>query len=318
MTIAFWILIFIGSLIVLVKASDYFTASAEKIGLMAGIPQFIVGATIVSMGTSLPELISSIIAVANDSSEIVAGNVIGSNIANILLILGIGAIAAKTLNFRQHILPIDLPIFMTSAFLLAFACWDGVFSFGEAVIFLLGLVFFLLYSINARPKKKNPNGTDAPAPAPPKISVEAKPFIILVISGVFVYVGARYTIESIIELSAMLNLGKEVIAVSAVALGTSLPELAVTLSAVKSGNPEMVIGNVLGSNIFNAYAVMGIPGLFSDLIIPKDLIDFGVPALIAVSILFLVSAVDRRVSKWEGWLFLLFYAFFIGKMFHAF
>ena len=148
--------------------------------------------------------------------------------------------------------------------------------------------------------------------------MEAKPFIILVISGVFVYVGARYTIESIIELSAMLNLGKEVIAVSAVALGTSLPELAVTLSAVKSGNPEMVIGNVLGSNIFNAYAVMGIPGLFSDLIIPKDLIDFGVPALIAVSILFLVSAVDRRVSKWEGWLFLLFYAFFIGKMFHAF
>jgi len=305
-----WIAIFFVSLFVLVKASGYFTGAAQKIGLMIGISQFIVGATIVSIGTSLPELISSILAAVNGVSEIVAGNVIGSNIANILLILGVGAIASQSLNFRHNILPVDLPIFMSSAFLLAMAVWDGVFTFGEAVLFLAGLIIYILYSLNSGSAKKKSssekNGTT---------EFQVKPIIILLISGIFIYIGAKYTIESIIVISEMLNIGTEIIAVSAVAVGTSLPELAVTVSAVKQKNTELVIGNVLGSNIFNSFAVMGIPALITDLSIPENLKILGVPALIAASVLFLVATVDRQVSKWEGWVFILMYVFFLGKMF---
>ncbi len=315
MTETLWIAVFIASLFVLVKASDYFTASAEKIGLMMGIPQFIVGATIVSIGTSLPELVSSIVAVLNDSSEIVAGNVIGSNVANILLILGAGAIAAKTLNFRHNILPVDLPIFMGAAFWVALAMWDGVITFGEAVLFLGGLLIYLRYSLNSdtASQKKAFGGEDDTINGKPDFQL--KPLVILIFSGVFVYIGAKYTIESIIKISELLNLGKEVIAVSAVALGTSLPELAVTISAVKKENTEMVVGNVMGSNIFNIFAVIGIPALISDLEVPENLLELGIPSLIAASVLFLIVTVDRRVSRWEGWLFVLLYVFFIGKMF---
>ncbi|GAH33655.1 unnamed protein product, partial [marine sediment metagenome] len=123
-----WIIVFVVSLFVLIKASDYFTHSAEKIGLFFGIPLFIVGATIVAVGTSLPELISSIFAVLRNSSEIVVGNVVGSNVANIFLVLGIAAIVGRRMKLTYELIHVDLPLLIGSAFLLAVTIWDGIFS----------------------------------------------------------------------------------------------------------------------------------------------------------------------------------------------
>lgn len=309
-----WFGIFAASLFVLLKASQYFTNSAEKIGLMLGISHFIIGVTIVAIGTSLPELVSSIVAVVNNSSEIVSGNVLGSNIANIFLILGIASIIGGRFKIKTNLFPVDLPIMMISAFFLTLTIWDGVFSFGESILFVVGFIIFMLYTANSgkeNGKKKNRETGESA-----KMPFRVKPVLIMVLSAVFIYLGATYTIKAVIKISEIFDMGTEVIAMSAVAIGTSLPELAVTISAVKKKNFEMVVGNVLGSNIFNTFAVMGIPGLISELKVPGSLISIGLPVMLAASVLFLVVFVDRQVSKWEGWMFLVFYGFFLGKIFN--
>ncbi|HQU72532.1 MAG TPA: calcium/sodium antiporter [Calditrichia bacterium] len=306
-SLLFWSAILILSLAVLIKASDHFTGAAEKIGLMAGISPFVVGVTIVSIGTSLPELISSLLAVYENASEIVAGNVIGSNIANIFLILAAGAIMAKKLEIKRNLISVDLPLLVASAVFTVITTMDGEFSRGEAVLSVLCLAVFFAYLVSS--------GRVPATAGEPGSKMETRPFVVVLVSAIFIFLGAKFTIDAVVEISEILDLGKELVAVSAVALGTSLPELAVTYSAVKKGNPEIVIGNVLGSNIFNTYAVLGIPGLFGALAVPVTLVKVGLPVLIGATVLFLVVTVDRKVTQWEGWVFLLLYAFFIGKIF---
>ena len=324
----FWLGIFIISLAVLIKASDYFTNSAEKIGLWLGMPTFFIGVTIVAIGTSLPELISSIIAVLNGTSEIVIGNVLGSNIANIFLILGIaGIIAKKELKLSRSLLHVDIPFLLGTSFLLAIMIWDTVFTFVEGLILLFVLVIYSIYLIKSRehPDKevrKQLRGVKGEL-ANHSINkstkgLPLKVWIILLVSLIGIYFGARFTVESVIELSTLLGIGSEIIAVSAIALGTSLPELAVTFSAAKKGKPEIAVGNVLGSNIFNTLAVMGIPALFGTLVIPSSMIYFSLPVMIIATLMFFFITINKEITKWEGWLLIVFYGLFIGKVFNLF
>tara|TARA_Y100000310_G_scaffold70474_1_gene66145 strand:- start:6186 stop:7145 length:960 start_codon:yes stop_codon:yes gene_type:complete len=308
------IAIFIVSLFVLIKSSDYFTDSAEKIGVRLGLPAFIVGVTIVAVGTSLPELISSIFAVLKNSSEIVVGNVVGSNIANIFLILGITAIIGKKIKVTYELIHVDLPILIGSAFLFAVMIWDGVFSLPEALLSIAGIVLYFSYTINTERVHK-----DKEIKKEMKGELKLKNHIlkswgVLIVSTVFIYIGAKYTIESVIGLSSALNIGTEIIAVTAVALGTSLPELAVSITAAKKGKPEMAVGNILGSNIFNTFAVMGIPAVIGTLIIPSSILTFGLPVMVIASLLYFFMTQDRRITRWEGYLLLMFYVFFVGKV----
>jgi cation:H+ antiporter len=314
-----WIIVFVVSLFVLIKASDYFTHSAEKIGLFFGIPAFIVGATIVAVGTSLPELISSIFAVLRNSSEIVVGNVIGSNIANIFLILGIAAIVGQRMKLTYELVHVDLPLLIGSAFLLAVTIGDGIFSFPEALLCLGGIILYLLYTINTKKKYENIEiKKETKEEVKHGRKLNWKTLFILAVSAFFIYLGAKYTVESVIKLSEILNIGKELIAISAVALGTSLPELMVTITTAKKGKPEMAVGNVLGSNIFNALAVMGIPALIGTLIIPHNILTFGLPMMLIATLLYFFITHDKEITKWEGWLLVIFYVFFIGKLFSLF
>ena len=314
-----WIVIFVASLFVLIKASDYFTDSAEKIGLFFGLPAFIVGVTIVAVGTSLPELVSSIFAVLRGSSEIVVGNVVGSNIANIFLILGIAAIVGKKLKITYELVTVDLPILVGSAFLFAMMICDGIFTLPEALLLILGIVIYFLYTINSEKEYKDAEiKKEMKKELRGKKKLEVKTIAAIIISAFFIFVGAKYTIESVIKLSEIFNLGKEIIAVSVVALGTSLPELAVSITAVRKGKPEIAVGNILGSNIFNTFVVMGVPALFGVLIIPQSILSFGLPMMLIATLLFFFITQEKEVTKWEGYILLLFYIFFIGKLFGLF
>lgn len=314
-----WILIFVGSLSVLIKASGYFTDSAEKIGLYFGLSAFIVGVTIVSIGTSLPELGSSIYAVSRDSSEIVVGNVVGSNITNIFLVLGIaGIVSKKKIKIGYELIHVDLPLLVGSAFLLAVTIWDGVFTLPDAILCIAGFILYLLYTLSVEKEHENVEIKKEMEGELPKGSLDAKTLIVLIVSACFIYLGAKYAVESVIQLSEILNIGKEIIAVSAVALGTSLPELMVTVTAVRKGKPEIAVGNVLGSNIFNTFVVMGIPALWGTLIIPDSILTFGLPMMLIATLLYFFITQDREITKWEGWLLILFYIFFIGKLFSVF
>jgi|TARA_Y100000310_G_C20686317_1_gene819250 cation:H+ antiporter len=314
-----WIGIFAVSLFVLIKASDYFTDSAEKIGLFLGMPIFIVGVTIVAIGTSLPELVSSIFAVLNESSEIVVGNVVGSNVANIFLVLGIAAVISKKLKIAYELIHVDLPILVGSAFLFTAMIWDGTFSLPEALLSISGIVIYFFYTISSEKEHKDIEiKKEMKEELGKKKRLDIKTIAILVVSAVFIFIGAKYTIESVIRLSGILGLGKEIIAVSAVALGTSLPELAVSIVAVRKGKHEIAVGNILGSNIFNTFAVMGVPALFGALIIPPGILSFGLPMMLVATLLFFFITLGKEITRWEGWLLLLFYIFFIGKLFGLF
>ncbi|MGB3534169.1 MAG: calcium/sodium antiporter [Microcoleaceae cyanobacterium] len=310
--VVFWILIFVLSLSILIKFSDFFTESAGKIGVVLGFSPFIIGVTIVAIGTSLPELISSLVAVSQDSTEIVAGNVIGSNIANIFLIIGVATLISSPLKISYNLLNVDLPLFVGSAFLLYFTLSDGRFSFGEAILCIIGYIIHLAYTIRCGQIESEINSDNVDRN--PGYLIKQVLFLLFFSAGMFI--GAKYTIESIIEISSILNIGKEVIAVSAVALGTSLPELAVTYSAARKGDPEVAIGNVLGSNIFNSLIVMGIPGLITELEVPELLRTDGLPMLLAATLLFFFVTQDKQVTKWEGWLFFVLYAWFIGDLYN--
>ncbi|MFZ9737391.1 MAG: calcium/sodium antiporter [Prochlorotrichaceae cyanobacterium] len=325
------ILIFIASIAVLVKASDTFTEAAEKVGIALGMSPFIVGVTIVAIGTSLPELVSSLLAVSEGASEVVVGNVIGSCIANIFLILGLAGVisilpslnsdnpnSSRELIIQYDLVSVDLPLFVGSAFLFGLATWDQNFTLVEAIIFILGYLIYLFYTLDSseesipEPSGEEKETSDVPAPS----TYLLKQAIILVISAFFIFVGAKYTISSLISLSEILNIGKEIIAVTAVAIGTSLPELLVTINASLKGNAEVAVGNVLGSNIFNIFIVMGVPRLFGNLVIPKTVILGGMPVLVAGTILMFFVTQDRKLTAWEGWLFFLFYFWFIAKTFN--
>lgn len=318
--IILWTIIFIVALMVLLKASDLFADAVEKVGIYFGIPEFIVGVTIVAFATSLPELITSIISVLKDSSEIVAGNVVGSNVANIFLILGITAIIGKYLKVSHEIINVDLPLLVGSALLFGVFIWDGEVNFTEGFILLIGIVLYLMYAISFGKKKiladrkNNNNATDNQQ----KEKIKPKTIAIMVLSSGFIYLGATYTIESVIEISRILDIGKEVVAISAIAIGTSLPELVVSFSIIKKGKGEMAIGNILGSNIFNTFAVMGIPAMIGPLQITDSILSIGLPFMIIATVMYLFMTQDKQLTKWEGWLLVIFYIAFIGKIFNLF
>ncbi len=320
MEILIWATVFIVSLVILLKASNYFTDSAEEIGLFFKLPAFIIGVTIVAFGTSLPELISSIFAVIQGASEIVGGNVVGSNITNIFLILGIAAIIAKKIKVDHNMINVDLPILMGSAFLMGLMVLDGKFTFIEAILSIGGLLIYLFHTVTV--KKTAGKKDDAMEKDLKKKFSEIKlrefpikSLSMLLVSMGFLFIGAKYTIDSAVRLSELLSIGKDVIAGTVIALGTSLPELAVSIAGARRGKADIVVGNVLGSNIINALGVMGIAGLFGVVVIPTSILTFGLPMMVIATILYLFITQDKEITRWEGSFLIILYLFYIGKLF---
>ncbi len=307
----FWIGIFIISLIILIKSSDKFTESAEKFGISIGLPPFIVGVIILSIGTSLPELVSSIIASLNSQSGIIIGNIIGSNVANILLILGSAAILSKTLKITYDIENVDTPILFASIVLLYFVANDGKIDLVEGIVFLICFIVYLKYSMSTRSKEiikevsKEKKLIDR---------IDKKTVIYLILTPILIYLSADWLIESIIKMSEITGISKSVIATTALAIGTSLPELFVTISAAKRGNPEMAVGNVIGSNIFNILMILGVCALIKPIKISMDMINFGIPFLLMTTLLFLFSTLTKKITKWEGYIYIMLYIFFLFKI----
>jgi cation:H+ antiporter len=305
MGIVLYLGLFVVSLAVLLKAADWFIDSAEEIGLSLGISPFIIGVTIIAFGTSLPELATSMAAVFAGTSEIVIGNVVGSNITNIALVLGLTVVVSKEIKLHNQIWHVDMPFLLSSAFLMWFLVRDANVSIFEAIIFLGALALFLIYSL------KSDEGDDDQY----RKKVSWKSYAWLVVGGALVWLGAEYTIQAITKLSDLMGIDSEIIALSLVALGTSLPEVIVSLGAARKGKTSIAVGNVLGSNIFNTFAVMGIPSFFGKLIIPQSVLDFSLPLMIVMTILFAVMTISRRITRWEGIILLIFYVFYMVELF---
>jgi cation:H+ antiporter len=305
-----WIGILVASMTVLVKASDYFTISAEKIGIFLGVPNFVIGITIVSIGTSLPEFLTSMAAAIVGSPEIVVGNVVGSNITNIFLGMGLLPIIIGFFKIGKKLISTDLPILIGSSFLLAVTCWDGKFTLLEALFCLAGFLVYMIYALEEH-REYNRNNSEHKED---REKLAPKTIIILVLSCLFLYLGAKYTVDAIIKISAIINIGTEIISASAIALGTSLPEIITSIVVIRKGKIDIAVGTLLGSNIFNAFAIMGFSGLVGTIAVPAGMLSFGIPMLILATLLYFFITLDQEITVWEGWLLIIFYGVYIAKL----
>ncbi|MDP5170277.1 MAG: calcium/sodium antiporter [Bacteroidia bacterium] len=318
---AIWILVFLGTLVTLVISADFFIKAAERVGLALGIEPFVIGVTLIAIGTSLPELITSIVAVTFEgaSSDIVLGNVVGSNITNLCLVMGVVAVASTQIKLEFDLMRVDLPMLIGSAFILLLAVSDNQFSLFEAFVCLAGMALYLTYVFMQGKEDPQNVNLDPSTTEKDEISTDyhftwKEPVTLLVSAGI-IYLSARYNVLAIVEISKIFGIGEGFIALTAVALGTSLPELVVSIVAVRTGNGEMAVGNVLGSNIFNIFAVMGIPRLFGKIEISTSPdIQFSLWTMIAATFVAFFILQDKKLVRWEGWLLLIIYALFIGNL----
>ena len=254
----------------------------------------------------LPELATSIASIYSGTSEIVTANVVGSNITNILLVLGLTAVFGKQIKLNFNIWEIDMPMLLASAFILYLSLMDQNLSIYEATLFLIALTVFLINSV-----KGSSSDDDT------REKVQMMDVGRLLIGGVLVFIGAKYTIYGIENVAALANVSPEFISLTAVALGTSLPEVVVSIAAAKRGKHAIAVGNVLGSNIFNTYAVMSIPRFLGDLEIADAIMQQGLPFMIVSTIIFGAVTISQKISRWEGTLLILIYLFYIGELYRS-
>ncbi len=302
------IVLLVASLFILVRGADIFVDGAKQLGAYLGMGSFAIGVLIVGLGTSLPELASSLAAVLAGSSEIVVANAVGSNITNILLIVGLLATVGGTVVIKKNLLDSELPIFLISTVHFIAAVHDGVIDRIEGVL-LVGTFIAYLWYVRADVA----SGNDfEPVRAPTKLGRA----VVLAVAGVTaVLVGAHYTVASAVSLASELMIPLGLVSIAAIAIGTSLPELFVSLRALKTGEAELAIGNIFGSNAFNILMVVGLPALIMPLQIDVVVMELGIWIMLGASVIFLINGLARRVMQWEGVMMLLFFAFFMVKLF---
>ncbi|MFP4125923.1 MAG: sodium:calcium antiporter [Alphaproteobacteria bacterium] len=305
----FWPVALVVSLALLMRGAEHFTDAAETVGRAAGLSAFVVGVVIVAFGTSLPELVASVLAVVRDASEIVMGNVLGSNIANLGLVLGLGAMVAGRLEIHRQLGDVDLPLLAAATLLVTLMAIDGRVVRLEAALLLGALAVYVRLSLCG-------HGTDAlPVPGDagprPTAGQVARALVLLVVSGAVIWLGAEGTVRAVVAIAVLFAIPTETIAATAVAIGTSLPEVAVTLLAARRGRLEMATGNIIGSNVFNLLAVTGVAGLVGPLVVPTTLVVLALPTMAGITVVAMVMLATRAVSRGEGAFLLVIYAWFL-------
>ncbi len=313
--------VFVISMIVMVKGADWFLDSAEKIGRALGMSAFIIGAVIIGLGTSFPELLVAIFAMLKGETEIVVANAVGSNVTNILLIIGVAALIARRMVVSKNLIDFDLPILAISTTIFVGAIFDGKVTFWEAIILIITYAIYFLSTLFF--KEDEPVSEDIKAEykereEKEKERISTKVVVILLVGLAGLLLGAKFLIDSVIDLSVLYNISPAIISITAVAIGTSLPELIVSVKAARAGKAELAIGNIFGSNSFNALMVVGVPALFATVIVDETTLKIGMPVMIAATLLFVVAGISRRIYAWEGAMFLMLYVLFIGKLFGLF
>ncbi|MEO5357241.1 MAG: sodium:calcium antiporter [Nitrospirae bacterium YQR-1] len=303
-------------LALLIFGADKFTYCAERIGKTLKLPGFVIGAVIISVGTCLPEMIASVFAVLKGTSGIVAGSVIGSNITNTFLVLGVAFLFFKGEYVKINLINLDIPFFISATALFIFMTHDGHYKAADGILSLFGVAIYIWSVFSRKPNPETEEeGEDEAAPA------TAFTYVLLAVSSVMLYFGGEWTVDYINEIAKIFHINEGVIAGTAVAIASSLPELMISYKFAGKGKLDVALGNVVGSGIFNFFSVVGVASLFSYftpnpgvLLVAEDTIGKGLPMMAFASIIFTFVIIDKKPSKFEGAMFLLIYVFYLGWM----
>lgn len=303
------ILLLIFGFIILIKGADVFVDGASSLARNFRLSTMFIGLTIVSFGTSAPEFAVSVQSILKGSGEIVLGNVVGSNILNILLILGVSALF-HPLIVKTDTVKKELPMTLLLSFLFLVLMNDKLFGFSEnsfsrqdGVILILFFTIFIYYLISMMRNKVDANNDE-----PIKYSI-LKSIIFVIVGLVCIIFGSNFVVDSASNIALALGISERMVALTIVALGTSLPELVTSVTATRKGEYDIAIGNVVGSNIFNLGLVLGIPvavfgGISNITFNPIDLIILFVSALL----LFMFAFKDRKLNRGEALVMLFLFA----------
>ena len=299
--------------VLLMKGADIFVDGASKIAIKMHVPEIVVGLTIVAMGTSAPEAAISITAALNNGAAISIGNVIGSNIMNIALILGLTSIIA-TLPIKDNTLKIEIPFVVIITVIL---CMMGYFfhEINRLAALLLIILFIAFLSYLYWLSKKGVDSVEEVEELSEK-DTYLRLLALIVIGAVMIVVGSNLTVDAAKAIAKIFGISDRIIGLTIVAFGTSLPELVTSVTAARKGKTDIAIGNIVGSNIFNILFVLGISGLVSPSPIFFDsafLID-GVIAIVAAVLLFVLSYSKKSLNRIGGIILLAGYIIYIVKM----
>lgn len=299
----------VAGLGLLAVGGELLVRGASRLAAAAGLSPLVVGLTVVAFGTSSPELAVSLQAAARGQSTLALGNLVGSNIFNILLILGLSALVAPLLVARQLVRR-DVPVMIAASLLLPVMSLDGTISRLDGLLLLAGLVAYLAWSIRAaRSSTRATGGT--PATGSPDWRGHWATQVLWVIAGLGVLLlGARWMVTGATALARWAGLSELIIGLTVVAAGTSLPEVAASLIAGLRGERDIAVGNVIGSNVFNILCVLGGTAAVAGqgVVVPPSALRFDIPVMVAVSVACLpILITGSVVSRREGALLVAFY-----------
>ena len=298
----FQIILLALGFVMLVKGADWFVGGAVCIADRFHIPPIIIGLTIVAMGTSAPEAAVSITSAFQGAADITIGNIVGSNILNVLVILGLSA-AIIPLSVTKSTIKVDLPFLLAVTVLMLVLGFDGMISFVDGVIFIVCFIAYLAYLINhtikysAQVEDEDVSTMDMPKAIP-----------MLIIGLAIVVLGSRFAVNAATEIARILGMSERTIGLTIVALGTSLPELVTSVSAAIKGNADIAVGNIVGSNLFNILFVVGISSLIIPVPFAKAFIVDTIIIIASTVFLIAVSARKRKLPRWSGLVMLAGYA----------
>ncbi len=301
------IILLIVGFFLLSKGADVLVDGASALARKFNVPEIVIGLTIVACGTSAPEAAVSISSVINGASGVGVGNILGSNIANILLILGVSAMISN-LYIQKNTIWYEIPFVAFISVLLMFIGWRyGTISCSSAIVLCVLFLLFLFYLFMVSKKQKD----DTPAIE----NMSNLKMILFIILGIIALVfGAKITVNSAIAIANALSVPERIIGLTVVAFGTSLPELVTCIVAAIKKHSDIAIGNIVGSNIFNILFVLGITGLIQPIPFEHAFIIDSVWGIMATILLWIFVVNDKKLTKPKGFVFLVLYALYVVSL----
>ncbi|MDQ6962999.1 MAG: calcium/sodium antiporter [Mariprofundaceae bacterium] len=301
MMVAVDILAMLVGFFFLVWGSDRFVIGAAVAARQLGISSFIIGLTVVAFCTSMPEILVSVTAVLSDNSGMAIGNALGSNIANIALVLGVSAIMYPMIVHR-NILKREMPILFIIMLLLLGLMYDGSITRLDGGLLLLAM--FLTFSWLIYLAKKKPIAALKPEEVDTDNISMGHAAWLFVLGLVVLMMGAKIVVWGSVNIAQLLGVSDLVIGLTIVALGTSLPELAASIASVRKGESDMALGNIIGSNLFNMVAVLGIPALIAPLYVGAEVLYRDYSFMVVLTVLLVLMAIGRgdhgTIYRWKG------------------
>lgn len=288
------VLLLIFGIVVVLKSADWLTNGAVGLATKLGISQIVIGLTIVAIGTSMPEFFVSIVSAIKGTPDLAVGNIVGSNIFNVLLIVGVAATVAP-IAIQRATVRRDIPIAIVASIMLTFMMLDDNISRIDALILFASFIAFIW--ITLRNSKNDANEKDA---STEKVIPTWKSVLFIIFGLVGLVLGSNIFVDNASSLAHGWGISDAVIGLTIVAGGTSLPELATSAVAARKGDSGIAIGNVLGSNVFNILMILGLTGIISPMHIQNiTYIDMAV-MVISMALFWLFSFTKLRVERWEG------------------